>query len=112
MRYIEAAARIKPSRKTVRDEWRKQDVITKAAVQAEKVCINYSNPHSHPHIAQFSPSAVQPSQELTNPPPQQVDFPPELVRNIYEVLVEGSIAHEFTKFDARVGEKSEDATEN
>lgn len=49
---------------------------------------------------------------LTNPPPQQVDFPPELVRNIYEVLVEGSIAHEFTKFDARVGEKPEDATEN
>ncbi|KAH0605328.1 uncharacterized protein H6S33_004550 [Morchella sextelata] len=77
MRYIEAAARIKPSRKAVRDEWRKQDVITKAAVQAEKV-----------------------------------NFPPELVRNIYEVLVEGSIAHEFTKFDARVGEKSEDATEN
>lgn len=37
MRYIEAAARIKPSRKTVRDEWRKQDVITKAAATADKV---------------------------------------------------------------------------
>lgn len=42
MRYIEAAARIKPTRKTVRDEWRKQDVITKAAATAEKVKIAVS----------------------------------------------------------------------
>ncbi|KAL0638310.1 hypothetical protein Q9L58_002612 [Maublancomyces gigas] len=75
MRYIEAAARIKPSRKTVRDEWRKQDVITKAAATAEKV-----------------------------------NFPPQLARDIYEVLVEGSIAHEFVKFDARE-EQFEDAEE-
>jgi hypothetical protein len=54
MRYIEAAARIKPSRKAVRDEWRKQDVITKAAVQAEKVL-------TITLTLQFSPSAARPS---------------------------------------------------
>jgi len=72
MRFIEAAARVKPSRKAVRDEWRKQDVITKAAAAAETV-----------------------------------NFPPQLVRDVYEVLVEGSIGHEFATFDARK-EKIED----
>ncbi len=37
MRFIEAAARIKISRDTVRDEWRKRDVIKKAMAQAGKV---------------------------------------------------------------------------
>lgn len=66
MRYIEAAARVKQDRNVVRDEWRKQDVIDKAAKAAEAA-----------------------------------DFPPALVRQVYEVLVEGSIAHEFVKFDER-----------
>ncbi|MBZ6378754.1 chorismate mutase [Pacificimonas flava] len=71
MRYIEAAARVKQDRDVVRDEWRKADVIDKAAQAAE----------DH-------------------------DFPPALVREIYEVLVEGSIAHEFVKFD-QLGEAGE-----
>lgn len=66
MRYIEAAARIKPSRDTVRDEWRKAQVIDHAADVAR----------AH-------------------------DFPEQLVRAVYEVLVEGSIAHEFVRFDER-----------
>ncbi|KAL7274484.1 hypothetical protein RUND412_002611 [Rhizina undulata] len=66
MRFIEAAARIKPSRDKVRDEWRKRDVINKAMVQAE-----------------------------------EVNFSPSIVERIYEILVEGSIAHEFEKFDIR-----------
>ena len=65
MRYIEAAARVKDDRDVVRDEWRKADVINKAAAAA-----------------------------------QANDFPPGLVRDIYEVLVEGSIAHEFVEWDA------------
>jgi len=36
-RYMEAAARIKPSRDVVRDEWRINDVITKIKVEAERV---------------------------------------------------------------------------
>jgi len=36
MRYIEAAARIKPSRDVVRDQWRVDDVITKAKATAKK----------------------------------------------------------------------------
>ncbi|PTQ12909.1 chorismate mutase [Sphingomonas oleivorans] len=66
MRYIEAAARIKPSRDQVRDEWRKADVIA-------KVC---------------KAAAAR-------------NFPPELAASVYDVLVEGSIAHEFERFDAR-----------
>ena len=66
MRYIEAAARVKQDRDVIRDEWRKQDVIDKAAKAAK-----------------------------------EADFPPALVRDVYEVLVEGSIAHEFVKFDER-----------
>ena len=66
MRYIEAAARIKPERGQVRDEWRKADVIAKvrdAAVTAA--------------------------------------FPADLAAALWEVLVEGSIAHELARFDAR-----------
>ena len=37
MRYIEAAARIKPDRAAVRDQWRIDDVIAKAKAQARKV---------------------------------------------------------------------------
>jgi len=66
MRYIEAAARIKPDRGAVRDEARKADVIAKACAEATKV-----------------------------------DFPEALTRQIYEILVEGSIAHEFEAFDRR-----------
>ena len=65
MRYIEAAARIKPAREAVRDEWRKQDVLAKAAAAAEAE-----------------------------------GFPPTLACAVYEVLVEGSIAHELERFDA------------
>ncbi len=28
-------------------------------------------------------------------------FPPELVRRLYDMLVEGSIAYEYERFDAR-----------
>jgi isochorismate pyruvate lyase len=35
-RYMDAAARIKPDRQAVRDEWRKADVIAKATATAEK----------------------------------------------------------------------------
>ncbi|KAI5807282.1 hypothetical protein DFH27DRAFT_497358 [Peziza echinospora] len=37
LRYIEAAARIKEDKTTVRDEWRKQDVISKAVRKAKEV---------------------------------------------------------------------------
>lgn len=32
---------------------------------------------------------------------ERVGFPPELVRELYETLVEGSIAYEFERFDER-----------
>lgn len=35
-RYMEAAARIKPSREVVRDEWRINDVIAKVTAEADK----------------------------------------------------------------------------
>ena len=35
-RYMEAAARIKPGRDTVRDDWRVNDVLTKVTAEAEK----------------------------------------------------------------------------
>lgn len=77
MRYIEAAARIKTERSAVRDEWRKQDVIDKAARRAK-----------------------------------EVDFPEEVVRKVYEELVEGSIAHEMKKWDAmREGDEDDDEYE-
>ena len=66
LRYVEAAARIKPNREAVRDEARKSDVIAHArAVALEQ------------------------------------DFPVALAERLYELLVEGSIAHEYDRFDAR-----------
>lgn len=65
MRYIEAAARIKPSRDTVRDEVRKTEVIAHA--------VKVANDRG---------------------------FPPKLAYRLYDMLVEGSIAHELEKFDA------------
>jgi len=37
MRFIEAAARIKPERGAVRDQWRVDDVLTKVGETADKV---------------------------------------------------------------------------
>ena len=68
MRYIEAAARIKPSRDTVRDEVRKAAVIAHA--------VKVANDRG---------------------------FPPRLAYRLYDMLVEGSIAHEFEMFDAERG---------
>ncbi len=64
-RYIEAAARIKQSRDTVRDEVRKAEVIAHA--------VKVANDRG---------------------------FPPKLAYELYNMLVEGSIAHEFEMFDA------------
>ena len=36
-RYMEAAARIKPSREVVRDEWRINDVISKVVAESERI---------------------------------------------------------------------------
>ena len=66
MRYMEAAARIKPDRDQVRDEPRKAQVIANARAQARA---------------------------------QQV--PEALVGDLWERLVEGSIAYELDKFDQR-----------
>lgn len=41
-RYMEAAARIKPSRDAVRDEWRINDVISKVTAEAEKTGLSTS----------------------------------------------------------------------
>lgn len=64
MRFIEAAARIKPTRDAVRDQWRVDDVLSKVKATAAAV-----------------------------------DFPPELAAQVYAVLVEGSIQHEFSNWD-------------
>jgi isochorismate pyruvate lyase len=64
LRYIAAAARIKPDRATVRDEWRKADVLAKV--------------------------------EATS---RQLDVPVDLTADLWERLVEYSIAHEFVLFD-------------
>lgn len=64
LRYIAAAARIKPDRGTVRDEWRKADVLAKVAAA----------------------SAGQ-------------GVPTDLTADLWERLVEYSIAHEFVLFD-------------
>ncbi len=63
-RYMDAAARIKPARDTVRDEWRKAQVI--------------GNAKRHAAAA---------------------DVPEAVIGDIYERLVEGSIAYEFDRFD-------------
>lgn len=64
MRYIEAAARIKPNRDAVRDEVRKAEVIAHAVRVAD-----------------------------------DRGFPPKLAYRLYDMLVEGSIAHELDVFD-------------
>jgi isochorismate pyruvate lyase len=66
MRYIEAAARIKPERSAVRDEVRKAEVVAHAVKVAS-----------------------------------DRNFPPALAYKLYDMLVEGSIAHELDQFDAR-----------
>ncbi len=63
-RYMDAAARIKPTRDTVRDEWRKAQVIANAKRHAVGA-----------------------------------DVPEGVIGDIYERLVEGSIAYEFDRFD-------------
>ena len=65
LRYMVAAARIKPDRAAVRDEARKQAVIAQACAHAR---------------AQGAPEAV--------------------IAQIYDALVEASIAYEFEVFDA------------
>jgi len=62
--YMRAAARIKPSRDTVRDEARKASVIAAAVAEAESLGI-----------------------------------PGEVIGDIWERLVEGSIAYEFAEWD-------------
>lgn len=66
MRFMDAAARIKPRREDVRDEVRKAAVIANACATAERV-----------------------------------GFPVVLASELYELLVEGSIAHELEQFDRR-----------
>lgn len=66
MRYIDAAARIKSARDTVRDETRKADVLAKVEQTA-----------------------------------RDMGLPPELAADLYEKLIEYSIAHEMALFDAR-----------
>ena len=65
LRYIEAAARIKPTREAVRDEWRKADVLAKVAAAS-----------------------------------RELGVPTELSAQLWETLIEFSIAHEFVVFDA------------
>ena len=65
-RYMDAAARIKPDRAAVRDEWRKADVIGKIAMAADRE-----------------------------------GAPVDRLSDLYEALVESSIAYEFTRFDQR-----------
>ncbi|MEL7445141.1 MAG: chorismate mutase [Pseudomonadota bacterium] len=62
--YMRAAARIKPSRDTVRDEQRKSSVINAAVADAEARGI-----------------------------------PGDVIADIWERLVEGSIAYEFVEWD-------------
>ena len=65
MRFMDAAARIKPERGLVRDEVRKAAVIAHA-------------------------------QEVAT----RVGFPRQVIADLYDRLVEASIAYEFDKFDA------------
>ncbi|MFC3713935.1 chorismate mutase [Sphingoaurantiacus capsulatus] len=64
--YIAAAARIKPERGAVRDEWRKADVLAKVKAASEAQGV-----------------------------------PPELTADLWERMVEFSIAHEFVLFDRK-----------
>lgn len=67
-RYMDAAARIKPDRNAVRDEWRKADVLSKVAAAAERE-----------------------------------GAPVDRLRNLYDALVESSIAYEFGRYDETRG---------
>jgi isochorismate pyruvate lyase len=64
-RYMDAAARIKPERKLVRDEARKAEVLANVRRLADRNAI-----------------------------------PLKVAEDIYERLVEGSIAYELVRFDA------------
>ena len=64
-RYMDAAARIKPGREAVRDEWRKADVLAKVRSRA---------------LAEGAPA--------------------DRIIDLYDALVESSIAYEFDRFDA------------
>ena len=64
--YMDAAARIKPSREAVRDEARKAQVI--------------ANVRAHAHAA---------------------GLPEEPLAQVWDALVEASIAYEFERYDAR-----------
>ncbi|MEA3017100.1 MAG: isochorismate pyruvate lyase [Sphingomonadales bacterium] len=64
-RYMDAAARIKPERRAVRDEWRKADVLEKVAGHAAAA-----------------------------------DVPADVAADLYERLIEASIAYELDRFDA------------
>jgi isochorismate pyruvate lyase len=66
MRYMAAAARIKPDRDQVRDEDRKAEVIANAVAEARRLGV-----------------------------------PDTLVAELWDRLVEGSIAYEYTVFDQR-----------
>lgn len=63
-RYMDAAARIKPDRAAVRDEWRKADVLAKVAAHAEAA-----------------------------------GLPADVAADLYERLIEASIAYELDRFD-------------
>ena len=66
--YMDAAARIKPSRDRVRDEGRKAQVIDQARTEARRL-----------------------------------DLPEAVVAEMWETLVEGSIAYELAAFDRTRG---------
>ena len=66
--FIAAAARIKPDRAAVRDEWRKADVLAKVE-----------------HVS------------------RELGVPADLTADLWERLVEYSIAHEFVVFDKHRG---------
>ena len=63
-RFMDAAARIKPTRNAVRDEARKAQVIANAQAEARRLGLD-----------------------------------PAIVANLWEALVEASIAHEFEQWD-------------
>ena len=64
LEFIAAAARIKPDRATVRDEWRKADVLAKVEAAS-----------------------------------RELGVPVDLTGDLWERLIEYSIAHEFVLFD-------------
>jgi isochorismate pyruvate lyase len=67
--FMDAAARIKPERDAVRDEWRKSDVLAKVRSEAARLGVP----------------------------------DPDFVADLYEQLVERSIAYELERFDRTRG---------